>query len=143
MKYKNPGCTADIIIERKGSILLVKRKHEPFKDMWALPGGYLEYGEETIEQTCIRETKEETDIDIQELKLFGVYSNPDRDPRGHVISHVYIATKYSGHKKAGDDAIEARYFPLYDNHPMLNFPQLAFDHNQIINDYRRKIRPRR
>ena len=128
MEYKNPGATVDLIVERRERILLVKRKEGPFRDSWALPGGFLEYGKETLEQAAIRELNEETGLIAQHLKLFGVYSAPNRDPRGHTISHVYIAASY-GELKAGDDAKEAKFYPLYD------VPELAFDHEKIIKDY--------
>jgi len=132
--FKNPGTTADIIVERDRQVLLIKRKHEPFRDMWALPGGFLEYGKETLEETAVRELMEETEILVngRDLRLFGVYSNPKRDPRGHVISHVYIAGNFNGQPTAGDDAREVRFFSLD------NLPELAFDHKEILQDYLEK-----
>ena len=129
MSFKNPGVTADIIIEKDGEILLVKRKHNPFRGMWALPGGYLDYGNETVEETAIREGKEETNLNILEILLLGVYSTPRRDPRGHTVSLAYIATRYEGEEIAGDDAKEVCYFPLK------KLPPLAFDHIKVVNDY--------
>ncbi len=131
MEFKNPCATVDLIVEKDNKILLIKRKRGPFKDMWALPGGFLNYGEETLEETAVRELKEETSIIviIEDLGLLGVYSVPDRDPRGHVISHVYVVKKFIGVLKADDDAKDARFFPLE------NLPKLAFDHNGILRDY--------
>ena len=131
MEYKNPCATVDLIVIRDNEILLIKRKNGPFKDMWALPGGFLDYGEETLEETAVRELEEETSIitRTKDLELFGVYSAPDRDPRGHVISHVYIVKNYTGIPKAKDDAKDVRFFPLK------NLPELAFDHNRILRDY--------
>ncbi|MFH1248627.1 MAG: NUDIX hydrolase [archaeon] len=128
MAFKNPGSTVDIIVEREGKILLVKRKNPPYKGMWAIPGGFIEYGKETLEQAAKRELKEETCLDALKLELMGVYSEPKRDPRGHVISHVYAA-KTRGTAKASDDAKELQFFPLS------NLPALAFDHKKIISDY--------
>ena len=128
-EFKNPAATADIIFEKDWKILLVKRKYDPFKGMWAIPGGFIEYGKETLEQTAIREAKEETGLDISELELVGIYSSPNRDPRGHNISHVYLAKKYKGKVKAGDDSKEVAYFSFDD------LPELAFDHEKILKDY--------
>ena len=124
---RNPASAVDIIVEREEKILLVKRRNEPFKDIWAIPGGYVEYNE-SLEDAAARELKEETNLDVLSLTLLNNYSDPKRDPRGHVISHIYIA-KTSGTLKAGDDAKELKLFPLY------NLPSLAFDHSQIIKDY--------
>ena len=128
MRYSNPGATVDLIVEREEKILLVKRKGVPFQNMWALPGGFLEYGKESLEQAAIRELKEETGLIASKLELFSVYSDPNRDPRGHTISHVYLATTF-GESKAGDDAKETRWFSFY------NLPELAFDHNKIVKEY--------
>lgn len=128
MKYENPGVAADIIVEREEKILLVRRRNPPFKGMFALPGGFLEYGKETLEETAIRELKEETGLIAEKLQLLGVYSTPDRDPRGHTVSAVYITETY-GEPKAGDDAAELKFFSL------TNLPRLAFDHEAIIKDY--------
>ncbi len=131
MEYKNPCSTVDVIVERDNQILLIRRKHEPFKDIWALPGGFLEYGKETLEEAAARELGEETSLQVtlNDLELFGVYSTPNRDPRGHVISHVYIAKKFSGTARAKDDTIDVRF------HPLENLPELAFDHKEIIVHY--------
>ncbi|RLI30286.1 NUDIX hydrolase, partial [Candidatus Bathyarchaeota archaeon] len=86
-----PRIAVDVVIVRKdGSIVLIKRKNEPFKDHWAIPGGFVEYGER-VEEAAIREAKEETGLEIRIKKLVGVYSDPNRDPRGHVISITYLA----------------------------------------------------
>lgn len=134
MRYKNPGATIDLIIEKNEKILLIERKYEPFKGKWALPGGFIDYGKETLEKAAVREGGEETSLKIKlkDLEFFGVYSSPNRDPRGHIISHVYIVKKYSGELKANDDAKQVRWFPLYE------LPKLAFDHKKIINDYRKR-----
>jgi len=134
MAYKNPCATADVIVEKDNQILLIKRKYEPFKDMWALPGGHINFGEETLEKTAIRELQEETGILVNEdnLKLLGVYSEPQRDPRGHYITHVYLAIDFKGQPIADDDAKDVRFFPLK------NHPELAFDHERILNDYQDK-----
>jgi len=130
--FRNPGVTADLIVENeKGEILLIRRKHEPFKGKWALPGGFLEYGKETLEECGVRELEEETHLitEPRYLRLIGTYSNPKRDPRGHTVASAYAVLNYSGEAYPGDDAGEIGWFPkksLYN---------LAFDHDEIIKDY--------
>jgi len=127
--YKNPIPTVDIIIEIEDRIVLVERKNEPTG--WALPGGFVDYGE-TLENAAVREAFEETSIRINELRLLGCYSDPARDKRQHNISTVFVA-KGSGILKAGDDAASAGLF-LPDKLPQ----DLCFDHNLIIRDYLQK-----
>lgn len=131
MNYENPASTVDIIIEQKEKVLLIKRKNEPFKDMWALPGGHLDYGKETLEEAAVRELNEETGLEVKpnDIEMVGVYSDPNRDPRGHVISHVYSTRNFNGKPIANDDAKNVRFFPLE------NLPELAFDHHKILKDY--------
>lgn len=128
--YTNPASTVDLIVPYDGGIVLIKRKHDPFKDCWALPGGFLENGKENLEQAAARELFKETSLNAnpEKLILIGVYSDPKRDPRGHVISHAYEARDYSGELRANDDAAEAKVFrELPEN--------LAFDHGKILADY--------
>lgn len=129
-EFKNPLSAVDIILEKEGKTLFVKRKYEPFKEFWALPGGIIEYGKETLEEATVRETKEETGliVKVKDLKLIGVFSKPSRDPRGHVITHVYYANKFEGELKADDDAKDAQF--LYSSNL-----KLAFDHDEILNSY--------
>lgn len=126
----HPLVTVDAIIERDGKILLIKRKNEPFKGYWALPGGFVEYGEST-EDAIIREVKEETDLDISINALLGVYSKPGRDPRGHVISICYEASAV-GKEKGGTDASDAAFFTL----ERIKDLKLAFDHRDILTEYK-------
>lgn len=124
--YRNPIPTVDIIIEIGQRIVLIERSNEP--KGWALPGGFVDYGEK-LEDAAIREAFEETSIRISDLKLLGCYSDPDRDSRQHNISTVFVA-KGAGLPVAGDDATNATLF-----HPD-NVPQnLCFDHGLIIHDY--------
>ena len=130
-KYKNPSPTVDIIIEIETNdgqqgIILIKRKNPPFG--WALPGGFVDYGE-TLEQAAVREAKEETSLDIQLECQMHTYSDPKRDPRKHTISTVFIA-QAKGNPVACDDAQEIKVF-VGDQ---VNFP-LAFDHDNILADY--------
>jgi 8-oxo-dGTP diphosphatase len=127
--YRNPVPTVDIIIEVAGGIVLIARKNPPLG--WALPGGFVDYGE-TLEEAAVREAWEETSIRITELKLLGCYSDPSRDSRQHTISTVYIA-RGEGIPHAGDDAAAIAVFPL-DSLPS----SLCFDHDRIINDYRQQ-----
>ena len=130
MIYKNPASTSTIIIEDDDEVLLVKRKRRPYKKKWALPGGFINYGKETLEQTAIREGKEETGYSITDLVLFEVNSHPKRDPRRHVIDHVYIIKKYNGEGRAGDDAWKIKRFNIYD------LPsKMAFDHKRVLERY--------
>ncbi|MCD6512165.1 MAG: NUDIX hydrolase [Thermoplasmata archaeon] len=123
---KKPSITVDGVIFRNGKILLIKRKNEPFKGKWALPGGFVEYGER-CEDAAIREVREETGLNARIKKLVGVYSDPERDPRGHTISVVYIM-EGEGNEMAGDDASDAKFFDIS------SLPELAFDHAKIIKD---------
>ena len=125
--YRNPIPTVDIIIELESKgIVLIKRKNPPYG--WAIPGGFVDYGE-SLEEAALREAKEETNLDVTLLKQFHTYSDPRRDPRHHSISTVYIA-RGKGEPKAKDDAAEIGVFNE------LNLPdEIAFDHRSILMDY--------
>ncbi len=127
MSYKIPSITTDGIILKDKQILLIKRKNEPFKGKWALPGGFVEYGEKT-EDAVIREVSEETGLKTKIRTLAGVYSDPNRDPRGHIITIIYVLDIVEGNVKAGDDASDVKFFDVHQ------LPALATDHNTIIND---------
>ncbi len=123
---RNPVPTVDAIIELPAGIVLIKRRFPPAG--WALPGGFVEYGE-TVEAAAVREAHEETGLRVSLTRLFGVYSDPSRDPRRHTIAVVFVATA-AGVPVAGDDAGEAGIFTEGD----LPTP-MAFDHGQILADY--------
>jgi ADP-ribose pyrophosphatase YjhB (NUDIX family) len=130
-EHKNPVPTVDIIIEiqredGKEGIVLIKRKNPPHG--WAIPGGFVDYGE-SLEEAAVREAKEETSLDVQLKKQLHTYSDPDRDPRQHTISTVFVASA-QGRPKAEDDAQEIGIFTREE----INF-SLAFDHNRILADY--------
>lgn len=126
-KYKNPVPTVDIVIEIEGKgIVLIKRKNPPYG--WAIPGGFLDYGE-SMEEAAVREAKEEVSLDVELIEQLHTYSDPSRDKRHHTITTVYIA-KSTGEPKAADDAVEVGIF----NETNLPEP-LAFDHDKILQDY--------
>ena len=123
--YRNPFPTVDAVVMQRGQVLLIRRRNPP--EGWALPGGFVDYGE-SAETAVARELKEETGLEAVSLRLFGVYSAPGRDPRFHTLSVVYL-TEAAGAVQAGDDAAEARWFPLNA------LPDgIAFDHCRIIED---------
>ncbi|MGQ9816453.1 MAG: NUDIX domain-containing protein [bacterium] len=132
MDRKNPIPTVDIIIPMESGVVLIKRKNPPYG--WALPGGFIDYGE-SAESAAVREVKEETNLDIIELKQFHVYSEPSRDPRFHTITIVFIA-QAKGIPKAKDDAMKIGIYHK-DNLP----EDIAFDHKKILNDYFEKKYP--
>jgi len=127
MNYKNPVPAVDLIIEIEGKgLVLIERLNPP--PGWALPGGFVEVGE-SLEQAAIREAKEETCLDVELLGQFHTYSDPNRDPRMHCISTVFIA-RAEGTPKAEDDAKSVALYPK-DQLPEV----LAFDHRKILADY--------
>ena len=129
-KYRNPSLTTDIFIfDDDLNFILIKRKNEPYKDYWALPGGFVDYGE-CVEDAAIREALEETSINVELKELVGVYSDPSRDPRGHTVSITYTARGNMKKMNAADDACDIGLFKQED----LEKINLAFDHAKIIND---------
>jgi len=124
---KHPLPTVDIIIKTKGGgIILIQRRNPPFG--WALPGGFVNYGE-SLEEAARREALEETSLALSNLQQFKTYSDPKRDPRFHTISTVYTATG-RGKPRAKDDAFQVGIFKEED------LPRnIAFDHRQILRDY--------
>ena len=128
-RYRAPSPTADALIyDPDLGVVLVRRRNIPLG--WALPGGFVEYGE-TVENAARREALEETGLTVELTGLLGVYSNPARDPRQHTISTVFsAAARDPGNIRGGDDALEARFFPL-DALP----GGIVFDHRKIIDDF--------
>jgi len=123
--YRNPIPTVDIIIEVEDKIVLIERKNPPFG--WALPGGFVDYGE-SFETAALREAEEETGLKVTQLRQFHTYSDPSRDERHHSASTVFTG-KAQGQPVAGDDASQARLFTRQD------LPELAFDHARILSDF--------
>ena len=133
-----PSLTADVAAVTTGGderkVLLIERGNEPFKGRWALPGGFLE-PDERLEQCARRELAEETGLEVEAvLDLLGVYDDPGRDPRGRIVSAIYIA-RVAGEPEVegGDDAAAARWWPLDDP------PALAFDHDRVLSDLRDRL----
>lgn len=127
-KHRNPFLTVDIIIEVTGGIVLIERKNPPHG--WALPGGFVDYGE-SLEEAAVREALEETGLTIKLKDQLHTYSDPQRDPRHHTVSTVFMATA-EGVPTGGDDAARAEIFNER------NLPPLAFDHRKILDDYWRQ-----
>jgi len=128
--YRNPVPTVDVILQQESNILLIKRKNDPFKDHLSLPGGFVNEGE-LVEDAAKRETWEETSLTIEPIEILGVYSDPNRDPRGHVLTVVWVAVVVNGVARANDDSIEVQWVSLND----IDSTRLAFDHKQILLDY--------
>ncbi len=129
-KYRNPVPTVDCIIcpeDDPDRIVLIRRKNTPYG--WALPGGFVDYGE-SLETAAVREAREETGLNVQLVRQFHTYSDPGRDPRQHTVSTVFIA-QADGDPVGMDDAAEAMWFQI-DSLP----ESIAFDHRTIIEEYR-------
>ena len=126
MKYQNPLLTVDIIIECDSGIVLIERKNAPLG--WALPGGFVDYGE-SLEVAALREAREETSLQVSLVEQMHTYSEPGRDPRHHTVSTVFIA-KAQGKPRGADDARRAALFTEF------NLPSpIVFDHHKILNHY--------
>ena len=134
--FSNPAPTVDIVIYHPGKgLVLVRRGVEPFG--WALPGGFIDYGE-MAEHAALREALEETSLRVRLEGLLGVYSNPERDPRSHTMSTVYVAEALNPETlRGGDDASEAVFFSLE------SLPPLVFDHTAIVADFCHYLRGQR
>jgi 8-oxo-dGTP diphosphatase len=137
--HPRPAVTADIALFRHGAqqdaweILLVKRRKDPFAGRWALPGGFVDEME-SLEDAAARELKEECGVEGVELWQFRAFGNPGRDPRGHTISIGYLGVAGGElQATAGDDAGEVRWFPVDA------LPELAFDHDEIVNAARERL----
>lgn len=125
---RNPFPTVDVVVETDGGVVLVERRNPPRG--WALPGGFVDYGE-TVEDAARREVREETGLEVELTALLGVYSDPARDPRQHNLSVVYVGRAH-GTPRGGDDAARAEVFD-----PEALPAPLCFDHERILADYRR------
>jgi 8-oxo-dGTP diphosphatase len=132
-----PALTTDcVIFDPAGRVVLIRRGHAPYAGSFALPGGFVEIGE-TVEQACRRETQEETGIEVVSLRLVGVYSDPDRDPRGHTVSVAFgTLLPCVIPPRSGSDAASAEWVTDWREHV------LAFDHGKILADAEALLRPR-
>ncbi len=130
--YDRPALTVDGVVALEGKIVLIRRGNEPFKGKYALPGGFVEYGE-TTEHAVVREVKEETGLETKIVRLLAVRSDPLRDPRGHTVSVVYVLEKTGGKLVGGDDAERACLFTLGA------LPQMAFDHAAVVELYKASV----
>lgn len=125
---RGPALTTDCVaFDAEGRALLIRRRFAPFKGAFALPGGFVDYGE-TVEAACRRELEEETGLAAGPLHLIGVYSDPDRDPRGHTVSVAFLTQIEASEPQAGDDAAAARWVRGWRDVAM------AFDHARILAD---------
>jgi len=127
-QWRKPSVTADGIVVKGHEIALIRRGKEPFKGSYALPGGFLNYGE-TLEHCVVREVQEETGLRTEIVSLVGVFSSPDRDPRGHFVTAVYHLRVVGGTMRAGDDAEGAEWVHLD------RLPRFAFDHGKIVQSF--------
>lgn len=135
-EYRPRPTVVDGIVLRKliktssdveGEILLIRRAKDPETGKWAVPGGFINW-DETADEAVAREVREEAGIEVRPLKITGVYSSPSRDPVRQTVAVVYLCEPRGGELRGGDDAAEAKWWPLY------NLPELAFDHKKIIKD---------
>jgi 8-oxo-dGTP diphosphatase len=126
--HKQPSLSVDcVVFDPQGRLLLIRRKNPPFQGQYALPGGFVDVGE-TTEHAAARELLEETGLHAIALALIGVYSNPNRDPRGHTVSIAYLARVEAFAPQAGDDATQAEFVADWQDQA------LAFDHSTIAAD---------
>ncbi len=138
--FRNPALTVDGVVVHDAPegprVLLVERGREPFRGAWALPGGFVDYGED-IDDAIGREIREETGLEGLDFRQFRTYGRPGRDPRGHTVSVVYIArvTGPAPEARGGDDAAAAAW------HPIDRLPPLAFDHGLIVAEALRTLDP--
>jgi 8-oxo-dGTP diphosphatase len=123
---ETPKLMVDVVIPADGGVVLIRRGTEPFEGQWALPGGFVEVGE-TVEEAAAREAAEETGLAVEVARLVGVYSEPERDPRGHNVSVAFLARVLGGELSAATDASEVSVLDP-------STVELAFDHRKIVDD---------
>lgn len=128
MQGNRPWISTDcVVFDERGRVLLIWRKNDPYKGHYAFPGGFIEVGE-TAENAALRELKEETGIEADNLRLIAVYSGPKRDPRHHSITVAYLVSVHGQTPEAGDDAAAAEFIEDATKE------KLAFDHDIILRD---------
>jgi 8-oxo-dGTP diphosphatase len=128
-KQKSPYLTVDVIIHRDDEIVLVERK-KPVEGAIAIPGGFVEWGE-SVENAALREVEEETGLKVELEEILGVYSAPERDPRGHIATVVFIAKPLYGEIKCSEEHLGVKWYKLSE----LDFSRLGIDHEKILKDY--------
>ncbi|MGD2176526.1 MAG: NUDIX hydrolase [Anaerolineae bacterium] len=140
--YTHPALTVDVVLfaQRQGDlqVLLIRRQKPPFEGAWAFPGGFVNVGE-SLEEAALRELEEETGIRAVHLEQLRAFGNPDRDPRGHVVTVTHLAlmpADAAPQAQAGNDAAQARWWPVHD------LPPLAFDHADILDYALKRLRAR-
>ncbi len=131
--FRVPLLAVDGVVVHRGKLVTIKRKYYPFKDQYCLPGGIVEYGE-TVEEAVQREVEEETGLKTEVASTVGVYSKPDRDPRGHIISIAFDLRVVGGELLSGSDASEVNLFDFE------SLPEMGFDHNTIVGDFLKRRR---
>lgn len=139
-KSSNPVPTIDIILSEnsnRNKVLIIKRKKDPFKDYFSLPGGFVNEGEK-VEDAVRREAEEELLVKVEPTDILGVYSDPNRDPRGHIMSITFTAKITSGELKAGEGIAELRWI---DTNNLTNI-KLGFDHSKILTNYQTWLKNR-
>ena len=139
-KSRNPVPTIDIILSENSNsnkVLIIKREKDPFKDYFSLPGGFVNEGEK-VEDAVRREAEEELLVKVEPIDILGVYSDPNRDPRGHIMSITFIAKITSGELKAGDGVSELRWIEINN----LTNIKFGFDHPKILHDYQSWLKNR-
>ena len=128
-RKRHPRVAVDGLVVHGDKLVTVRRGHEPFRGMLALPGGFVELGE-PVEDAVVREVREETGLETHVVRLVGVFSDPNRDPRGHVVSVAYVLEETGGRLRAGSDAAEVVLVNPDD------VPPMAFDHREIVRRWR-------
>lgn len=130
-KHTNPIPTVDVVIQRGTEVLMVERKNDPYEGRLAFPGGFVNKGE-TVEGAAKREAMEETSLNVEPVEILGVYSDPKRDPRNHIITVVFVGIVIGGKERARDDSAKIKWIQL-NGLEINNY--FAFDHAQILSDY--------
>ena len=131
-RWKSPSVAADSIVFENGRVLVVRRKKDPYRDYFALPGGILDE-DETLEECAVRELREETGLRGEVVGLLDVFSDPKRDPRVRMVSAVFVVRSTGGNLEAGDDASDAAFVAIG------SLPHLAYDHDRAIREFRDSV----
>jgi len=131
MEYRNPALAVDAAVRRGNEVLLIQRGNEPWKGAWALPGGFVDYGEDPTD-AVLRELEEETGLTGQIVRLLDAKGDPERDPRKHIVSIVYLI-EADGEPEGGDDAADAKFWPI--DLVLDGELPIAGDHMEILRDW--------